>query len=531
MGHLSAISGLRRSRRALLACLVLLVCAGCKVKIIVPEHGKVVTADGDFTCNTGEDCVFDITDDTFDETFVAVPDPGWGFSHWKTGNKYFCGNNRLDCRLFTTQFAGTPLEPFLEKSDTFFLEPVFVRFNQAYWAGVLAEIDAGSHTTDAFLYDIVPNVDQCDPGALTPAAKNRAQEALNEVRDLHGLPAVDYTTTFDMQMAEASLVQIANNTLTHFPPPEFNCYSQSAADGARSSNLGFATSGGVDPAADVFGWTNDNFNLAALEAAGHRRWNLFPSLDRVSYGQVRGASALKVFDFGTAPPSAPPRNLDYVAMPEGIYPYILVSAGDNPTPWSLSMITPGDAISQFDYFSRAEVEVKTSGRRARTLKVHSVYSDTDTFGLGNFLSWMVDDWKHDTQYIVTVSNIRTPGGSTTEVSYPVVIARYHLVDLEEPLESGDGRQGNNLQGRFDTPDDADSYVVSLDGQVSFSGRSNFSNQAFYILVYDATKTLVHSSDAAFSLDLNAGAYTVVVSPCGPQGGCYQGTMTYNVTIN
>jgi hypothetical protein len=513
-----------------LVAVLVLALAGCKVEIEVPRNGRVVTSDGVLVCKTGQECIVDVSDTNFDKTFVAVPNEGFAFSHWKKAGRHLCADSRKPCRLFTAGFPGTALMQFLESDESFYLEPVFVDFNQAYWVGVLAEIDTGAFTADDLLYRVQPNIDQCDPGELTDAAKARALEALNEVRALHRLPAVEYAPAYDTEVAQASLIQTANKYLSHFPAPEDACYTAAGADGARSSNLYSGRQS--DPASDVFGWTNDNTNLAALEEAGHRRWNLYPGLREVSYGQVYGSSALKVFDFSGPPNTSFSPDLEFVAVPYGIYPYVLVSKGDKPTPWSISILPAGDIGSNFDYFSQAEVSVSTRRAGKRTeLRVDSVHHDTKGFGLANFLSWMVDDWDYDTEYLVEISNIRMPGGDVSELSYTVLVDRFNLINLEQPLESADRQQGNTLEGRFDNASDKDSYTVSLSGSVRFSGQSNFSNQGFFILVYDADKRLLKSSDEAFVLNNTGGEYTVVVSPCDENGICYVGVSDYSVTVN
>ena len=149
-----------------MAGLLLALLAGCRLEITVPNQGTVVTADGDFSCGPGESCVIEVSDTRFDETFVAVPAPGYSFSHWKKADRHFCGKLIKACRLFTSGFAGTDLMAFLESDETFTLTPVFVQFNQAYWTQVAAEIAGRQFTRGSFLYAIRPNADQCDPGQL-----------------------------------------------------------------------------------------------------------------------------------------------------------------------------------------------------------------------------------------------------------------------------------------------------------------------------------------------------------------------------
>jgi N-acetylneuraminic acid mutarotase len=103
---------------------------GCKVKITVPEGGRVESESGTYVCLPGENCVIDVVDAFFDETFVAIPDPGYTFAAWNRRKEAFCRGKDEPCRLFTTLFPGTPLMQFLERDDTYHLEADFAKSNQ-----------------------------------------------------------------------------------------------------------------------------------------------------------------------------------------------------------------------------------------------------------------------------------------------------------------------------------------------------------------------------------------------------------------
>lgn len=523
---------LRRISRGIgfaLTALLALFLVSCRIVVTVPEGGRVVTEDG-FECRSGDTCVIEVNDTGFDSTFSAIPAPGYTFARWKPKTLAFCGNKTTACSLATTPFGDNQaVLDVLDSDREFFLEPVFVPYDLTWWREVLAEIDSGTFASAAALYRIAPILAQCDPGALKSAARMRARTAVNQVRALHDLPAVDYDDFYDMQVQEASLVQRANNYLNHFPDPDDACYSAAAADGAATSNLSGGSGGPAHPADQVFGWTNDNFNLASLMEAGHRRWILFPELGHVSYGQVDGYGALKVFDFGTTPSYSVPGDLEFVAVPYRSYPWLLVSKGANPTPWSLSMVPPAGMDSAFDYFGDATVSVSDT-ESGEGLRVRSVHRDSKRIGLANFISWMVDGWDYDREYTVKVSGIRQPGGGTRDLQYAVLIDRYHLFNVDYPLEAKDRQQRTTLTGRFDSADDRDSFRLRLLGELRVEGTSEFSNQAFFILVYDSNKRLVKASDTAYTMSFPQGKYTVVISPCDGSGLCYQGTRNYTVTF-
>jgi hypothetical protein len=102
--------------------------AACKIEIPVPQGGHVTTLSGEYSCAAGTTCVIDVEDILFDETFSAVPAPGYEFKHWKKRKRGFCGDKVGACHLFTTTFAGKEsLLSILASDMVFFLEPVFER--------------------------------------------------------------------------------------------------------------------------------------------------------------------------------------------------------------------------------------------------------------------------------------------------------------------------------------------------------------------------------------------------------------------
>jgi len=106
--------------------LPLLALSACKIRVNVPEGGSVVANSGAYSCAAGKQCVIDVYDTTFDETFTAKPDEGYRFKGWRKRNGGFCGGNTTPCRLATTGFEGNAdLMQILESDQVFYLEPVF----------------------------------------------------------------------------------------------------------------------------------------------------------------------------------------------------------------------------------------------------------------------------------------------------------------------------------------------------------------------------------------------------------------------
>jgi hypothetical protein len=519
--------------------LVILTLVGCKVEIEVPEGGDVVTESGAYRCLSGKKCIVDVTDIYFDETFIARPKSGYAFAGWEKQRRGLCGGANKPCHLFTSGFEGKDaLLDILASDDVFFLTPVFQtspptpEYNVKFWENLSNEIDSGKFTSNSYLYRSLPNVTNCDPGELKVAPKARARVTLNEIRKLHRLPPVVYDSFYDSAVQSAALVQHANNYINHYPEAGDRCYSELAASGSSSSNIGGRSKvENDDPANDILSWTHDRNNISTVMGVGHRRWVLYPGLGYITYGQVLGESVQKTFRFGHEPLEYPSRDLQFVAFPYQTYPYFLVKKADKPTPWSLSLTPSGYSDYDYEYFRNAEVTVADSNTGIQ-LGVHSVYTDNRNAGTPNILSWLVDGYEYDKTYRVRISNITYPDGQQQSLEYYVHLDYYNIVDITEPLEAGDRKDGNQLKGSFANSDDKDSYSVTLSGNKRFKGENEqFSNQAFYVLVYDARKRLIASYDEAFQQNFEAGEYTVVASLCDEGGVCYKNVKNYTITIN
>ncbi|MBT4518480.1 MAG: hypothetical protein HOC23_00625 [Halieaceae bacterium] len=110
--------------------MAVLLVTGCKVHIIVPVGGKVISQSGTYECTSGQLCEIDVSDTSFDETFVAQADPEFEFLGWRLRENGFCGKKgTAPCRLFTTAFANyDTLMQFLQADDdVYYLEPIFAR--------------------------------------------------------------------------------------------------------------------------------------------------------------------------------------------------------------------------------------------------------------------------------------------------------------------------------------------------------------------------------------------------------------------
>ena len=111
--------------RFFLLIVITIALSGCKVKITVPEGGKVegYTLYG---CGEGVTCTINVNHLWFYDEFRAIPNDDHKFMGWKKAEGFFCGGKGNPCELSTFNFADWGLESFLSDNEiTFFLEPVF----------------------------------------------------------------------------------------------------------------------------------------------------------------------------------------------------------------------------------------------------------------------------------------------------------------------------------------------------------------------------------------------------------------------
>ena len=302
-------------------------------------------------------------------------------------------------------------------------------YDRAYWRQYDADAAAGTYRTGTYLYAQEPDVAACSAGRLTQGARNRALEAANQIRALHGLPPVRWNSSYSRQAQEAALIQAANNFLRHQPGPDVACYSEEGATGSGTGNLSaFSVNGSgvlADPAADMINWTHDATNVSVLAAAGHRRWVLSPFSHWFAYGQVEGFSVHKAFGYRRDPVGKAEIEVDYVAFPYEIYPFHLL---DGDPPWSFSAVADKASFwnNRGDYFRNAAVTV-TRVADDESLPVTDRYTDTRAYGLPNFLSWQVDGWEYDTLYEVEIDNVVLGGGERWRYVYAVFVERDGLI--------------------------------------------------------------------------------------------------------
>ncbi len=401
-------------------------------------------------------------------------------------------------------------------------------YNEQYWKALAEKLSQNRFASSSELYAVGPNVDQCDPGVLNVDIEEEVLSLINETRNLVGLNSVSYSAAFDDETAAAALFQYANQSISTSPSDSGNCYSQLAFDGSQTSNL-VLTNQRFSSVAQVLNWLNATTQQQSVIRA--RRAILNPDLPAISYGQVEGASALKISGF-TETAGGTNEDIDFIAYPYGRFPYMLLHGSSTHPIWSIEMLPGRD----FD-FSEASIIVSALITDVLVdIEISDLYLDEL-----DFASWSVPDVtglsSSEAEVIVSIYNVIAADGNVYEISYGVSIDS-SLQSLEGSLEATDSAVvggGIELSGEIDSLNDVDSYPMTLSGFVSIEiDSSSHQDSAFVVAVYDADSNLYGYGTESFTLQnlpYYEADYVLKVSLCSPDDICYDAPSAYQIRLN
>lgn len=301
----------------------------------------------------------------------------------------------------------------------------------------------------------------CTAGITDQLYQNAVALRINWFRALAGVPAaVNLYGPYSAQDQQAALVMSANNSLSHTPPSNWHCWTQTAYDAAGKSNLSL---GAYGPDA-VVGYMRDSGSNNS--AVGHRRWLLYPQTQNMGSGDVPagtfnggnvyGANALWVIDsnYGGTRPAV--RDGFIAWPPKGYVPYPVVFGR-----WSFSYPNAD--------FTNATVTVTRNGV---SIPISKETLANPAYG-ENTLVWLLQGtndgtaWPKpaaDETYAITIGNVLI-GGSSQSFAYHVIV-----FDPDVPT-SGAPRTtvtppasvvtGNSFSANIAPMTDATAYQVAL----------------------------------------------------------------------
>ena len=190
--------------------------------------------------------------------------------------------------------------------------------------------------------DWTGNLATCSAGATAASFKDAVQLRVNYFRAMAGVPAaITFSAIYSAKNQQAALIMSRNNTLNHYPPSSWSCYSTDGHEAAGNSNLALGFFG----AEAVSGYVLDHGDNNA--AAGHRRWLLYPQTQVMGTGDIpvtaedNSTNSLWVFDGNYGSPHPVARD-DFVAWPrrDTSPTRWCIPAGLSPIPAQMSPMPP-----------------------------------------------------------------------------------------------------------------------------------------------------------------------------------------------
>lgn len=113
---------------------------GCKLALVSVEGGEIVRGKSEDFCQETYNCIIEINDANFYETFFAFPAPGYEFSHWKEAPGFLCGGSTDPaCSVDNRGLAGNPdfSQAIASPATILFLMPVFTHLPDEPLPGAL----------------------------------------------------------------------------------------------------------------------------------------------------------------------------------------------------------------------------------------------------------------------------------------------------------------------------------------------------------------------------------------------------------
>jgi uncharacterized protein YkwD len=216
------------------------------------------------------------------------------------------------------------------------------------------------------------DVASCDPGTVSAEFNEALLRRINYFRAMAAVPAdVVFSDELNGKCQQAALMILANQQLSHSPPPTWICYRAGGAEAVGKSNLYFSNGNSPSPAFIVDGYIEDPGTDNS--SVGHRRWLLFPRQRSMGSGTAEnGDSANAIWVVGDFTPGPKVRS---AWPPAGYVPRRLIFER-----WSFS-------YPRAD-FSKATVEMMETGRPVTLRIIHASGRPTRRIDGDNTIVWV-----------------------------------------------------------------------------------------------------------------------------------------------
>ena len=348
--------------------------------------------------------------------------------------------------------------------------------------------------TQTDIYDVIPDVNNCQSGALKDSEKQKILAKVNSIRALHGLKPVTYNYSKDVNAQSSALITAANENLSHTPPANWKCYTAAGATGSENSNLFIKWYfGSSTPKSEetILGWMMDQ----NVDVCGHRRWLIDPFLKFIAFGRVDGVSknnpqfnvlGASIYVIDSDKQNLLDWNDDFVAYPFHNYPTELVFDNKNAY-WLFSFTAVFDKTDWWSNknvsYANATLEIKDAANQV--VSYTDLSSNNEGYGVPNALKWRIPSVQKEMTYTVTIKNVSF-GANTKDYTYWFKITDQAGTPPPAPTlvlpSNGATNQNTELALSWNPAGDATSYNVQVARDVSFSqiqiNQSNISLTSF-----------------------------------------------------
>ena len=321
-----------------------------------------------------------------------------------------------------------------------------------------------SHKDDKLTYAKKPVVKGAyDMGKISEATQNSALNMLKQIRYIAGISdQVTISEQYTELAQAAALTNYANGQLSHYPPKPAGMSDslyQLGAEGARQSNLAWASWQGRSLAGTIVdGWMEDG-DSSNISRVGHRRWLLNPSMSATGFGAVDGSNGTysTVYTFDDGNTSAEEYGVCWPAqnMPTEYF--------GTAFPWSVSTGTVEEPSS-----------VRVTMKNVKTGKVWKFsssssdgdfYVDNGGYGQTGCIIFRPDkgvSYKDGDSYQVNITGLAGP-----DISYGVHFFDLYEKETEVPYMKAYSSVSGKIKLQWYKNSDADGY------QVQYSTNSKF----------------------------------------------------------